>query len=69
MTTPALELVYGAEVDIGERRDLGASGGGHCQIIDILGGQFWLGRRVFVGTLESLKPARNAVRISVYLVA
>ena len=29
----------------------------------------WLGRRVFVGTLESLKPARNAVRISVYLVA
>lgn len=28
----------------------------------------WLGRRVFVGTLESLKPARDAVRISVYLV-
>ena len=28
----------------------------------------WLGRRVFVGTLESLKPAREAVRISVYLV-
>ena len=142
MTTPALELAYVAEVDIAERRDLGASGGGHRYLIDILGGSFagprlrgrvlaggadrqwlrpdgvkeldalyemqtddgavltvhnkvlideaapagryarssvrisapdgphaWLGRRVFVGTLESLKPARNAVRISVYLVA
>ena len=142
MTAPRLELAYVAEVDIGERRDLGASGGGHRYIIDILGGQFhgprlrgrvlpggadrhqwlrsdglkeldalyemqtddgavltvrnwvvidetalpgryarssvritapdgphaWLGRRVFVGTLESLKPAREAVRISVYLV-
>lgn len=27
----------------------------------------WLNRRVFVGTLESLKPARMAVKIRVYL--
>ena len=26
----------------------------------------WLGRRVFVGTLESLRPARTAVKIRVY---
>ena len=28
----------------------------------------WLNRRVFVGTLQSLKPERDAVRIGVYLV-
>jgi hypothetical protein len=28
----------------------------------------WLNRRVFVGTLHSLKPARDAVAIRVYLV-
>ena len=27
----------------------------------------WLNRRVFVGTLESMKPARMAVKIRVYL--
>ena len=27
----------------------------------------WLNRRVFVGTLESLKPAKNAVKITVFL--
>ncbi len=26
----------------------------------------WLNRRVFVGTLESLKPAKNAVKITVF---
>ena len=26
----------------------------------------WLNRRVFLGTLESLKPAKNAVKISVF---
>jgi hypothetical protein len=26
----------------------------------------WLNRRVFVGSLESLKPARNAVKICVF---
>ena len=40
MTLPALELAYTAIVDIGERRDLGATGGGHRYIIDILGGSF-----------------------------
>lgn len=141
MTLPTLELAYTAIVDIGERRDLGATGGGHRYIIDILGGSFegprlrgrvlpggadrqwlrpdglkeldalyemqaddgavltvrnrvlideaapggryarstlritapdglhaWLGRRAFVGTLESLRPAREAVKICVYLV-
>lgn len=30
-------------------------------------GQYeWLNRRVFVGTLESLKPAKNAVKITVF---
>ena len=138
---PTIELAYTAEVLIGERRDLGATAGGHRYMIDILGGSFegprlrgrvlpggadrqwlrpdglkeldalyemqtddgavltvhnrvcidesapggryarsvvritapdgphaWLNRRVFVGTLESLKPAREAVRITVYLV-
>ena len=26
----------------------------------------WLNRRIFVGTLESLKPAKNAVKITVF---
>lgn len=29
----------------------------------------WLNRRVFVGTLQALMPARDAVKISVYLLA
>lgn len=29
----------------------------------------WLNRRVFVGTLESLRPARQAVRVTVYQLA
>jgi hypothetical protein len=142
MTTPSLEKIYTAEVEIGERRDLGAALGGHRYMIDILGGSFegprlrgrvlpggadrqwlrpdgvkeldalyemqtddgavltvrnrvcidedapggryvrsvvhitapngphaWLSRRVLVGTVESLRPARDAVRISVYQVA
>ncbi len=32
-------------------------------------GQYeWLNRRVFVGTLESLKPSRNAVKIRIFQV-
>jgi hypothetical protein len=34
-----------------------------------LGPHDWVNRRVFVGTLKSLKPAREAVQIDVYLVA
>jgi hypothetical protein len=139
---PGLALAYVAEVEIGERRDLGpCQGGGHRYMIDILGGRFqgpqvsgrvlpggadrqwlrpdgvkeldalyemqtddgailtvrnrvcideaapggryarsvvritapegphaWLGRRVFVGTLQGLMPARAAVLIGVYQV-
>lgn len=37
---PALEFVYAAEVEIGPRRDLGPTRGGHRWQIDILGGRF-----------------------------
>ncbi len=40
MTTPQLELAYTATVTVGERRDLGATNGGHRYIIDITGGHF-----------------------------
>ena len=40
MDLPRFELAYTALVDIGERRDLGPSGGGHRYMIDILGGSF-----------------------------
>lgn len=139
--TPALELVYRAEVDIAERQDLGGSALGQRFIVPILGGSFkgirglngivlpggadrqllrpdgvkeldalyemhtddgavitvrnraliddsrtpqryarsvlrlyapegphgWLNRRVFVGSVDSLRPKRVAVLISVYL--
>ena len=137
--TPALRLAWTAEVDIGDKQDLGAGPLGHRFLVPILGGRFsgprlagrvlpggadrqllrpdgvreldalyemqaedgtlitvhnqvlvdetgpgpryarsvvragvarglhdWLARRVFVGTLESLRPARTAVRVTVY---
>ncbi len=137
--TPALSLAWTAEVDIGEKQDLGASLLGHRFLVPILGGRFsgprlagqvlpggadrqvlrpdgvreldalyemqtedgtvitvhnqvlidetgpgprcarsvlragvaqgphdWLAKRIFVGTLESLRPARAAVRVTVY---
>jgi Protein of unknown function (DUF3237) len=146
-SVPTLQWLYTADVDIGERRDLGATQGGHRYMIDILGGHFagpllrgtvlpggadrqwqrpdgakeldalyemqtddgavltvhnrvciednapcapggpvgryarsvvkitapdgpyaWLSRRILVGTLDSLRPERAAVRITVYLV-
>lgn len=137
---PGVEWVYEADVDIGERQDLGPAPQGQRFIVPILGGRFngvrglqgrvlpggadrqllrpdgvkeldalyelqtddgavitvrnrvliddsrtpqryarsvvrltapqgphdWLNRRVFVGTLQSLRPARAAVRIRVF---
>ncbi|MFO1194830.1 MAG: DUF3237 family protein [Rhodoferax sp.] len=139
-TTPRAEFLYQADVDIAERRSLGASALGERFIVDILGGSFegpglrgrvlpggadrqllrpdgvkelcaiyemqtddgtvlsidnrvivdesvpsqryarsvvriaapagrheWLNRRLFVGTVDSLRPQRQAVAIRVYL--
>lgn len=138
--TPTVELAWVAEVDIGEKQDLGAGVGGHRFLVPILGGRFtgprvagvvlpggadrqllrpdgvrtfdalydmqaddgtviqvrnrvlvdgddpasryarsvvqvrvaagphdWMTRRVLVGTLQSLRPARAAVRVAVYI--
>jgi hypothetical protein len=140
MTQPKLSLVWTAEVDVGEKQDLGAGPLGQRYIVPILGGRFegptlrgrvlaggadrqclrpdgvrvldalyemqsddghlltvhnrviedeaapggryvrsvvqvqashgphaWLGNRVLVGALHSLRPARQAVQVMVYL--
>lgn len=139
---PVLQFLWQAEVDIGDRQDLGPCTDGHRYRVPILGGTFagpqlggrvlpggadhqlvrpdglrelrarydmqaddgsvlnvhnhvlvdplgpgscparsvmrlriadgpwvWLSRRVLVGTLESLRPARAAVRVRAYLLA
>lgn len=139
MQAPALVPAWMAEVDIGERQDLGSSAAGHRFLVPILGGHFhgphlagrvlpggtdrqllrpdgvrvldalyemqvedgtvitvhnrvlidetgpgepyarsvlracaprgrheWVSRRILVGTLQSLRPARAAVRVGVY---
>jgi Protein of unknown function (DUF3237) len=140
--TPALRLAWTAEVDIGDKQDLGGGPLGQRFLVPILGGRFsgprlagrvlpggadrqllrpdgvrelhalyemqtedgtvitvqnqvlvdetgpgpryarsvvrasvargahdWLSRRIFVGTLESLRPTQAAVRVTVYELA